>query len=106
MENHSPDAVDVQKNKGMAVIAYIIFFVPLLVAKDSAFAKYHANQGLILLICAVALNFVLGIIPFLGWFLLPFANLAVFVFAILGIINAANGLMKPLPYIGEYTLIK
>jgi hypothetical protein len=38
-----PDPSDVQRNKGMAVLAYIIFFIPLLAARDSKFAMYHAN---------------------------------------------------------------
>ena len=36
---------DIEKNKIMAVLAYIIFLIPLLAAKDSPFAKFHTNQG-------------------------------------------------------------
>ncbi|WP_235886021.1 hypothetical protein [Paenibacillus cymbidii] len=90
----------------MAIVAYIIFFIPLLAAKDSPFAMYHANQGLTLFLAAVAVNIVFTIIPIIGWILLPFANLAIVVLAILGIINAANGTTKPLPLIGSITLLK
>ncbi|MDQ1912837.1 hypothetical protein RAC89_20810 [Paenibacillus sp. GD4] len=102
----SYDAADVQNNKWMAVIGYILFFVPLLVAKDSRFARYHANQGLLLLLLSIAVNIVLGIIPLIGWLLLPIANLLVLIFAILGIVNAAQGQAKPLPLIGSVTIIK
>jgi uncharacterized membrane protein len=101
-----PGSKDVQANKVMAILAYIIFFIPLLAAKDSPFAKYHANQGLVLFLIAVGANIVLGIIPIIGWVLLPLANIAVFVLAIIGIINAANGHKKPLPLIGGITLLK
>ncbi|SEC47105.1 hypothetical protein [Paenibacillus sp. GP183] len=101
-----PDPGDVQSNKGMAVLAYIIFFIPLLAAKDSRFAMYHANQGLVLFLGAVASNIVLGMIPIIGWILLPFANLAILVFAIIGIINAANGRNKPLPLIGGINILR
>ncbi|UVI30689.1 hypothetical protein [Paenibacillus spongiae] len=101
-----PDPNDVQTNKVMAVLAYILFFVPLLAAKDSPFAMYHANQGLVLFLAAVGVNIVLSIIPIIGWILLPFANLAIFVYIIIGIINAANGRMKPLPFIGTVSIIK
>ncbi|NOU85808.1 hypothetical protein GC102_08475 [Paenibacillus sp. LMG 31460] len=100
------DSSDIQSNKGMAIIAYILFFIPLIAAKDSKFAWYHANQGLTLLLAAVIVNVVLGIIPVIGWILLPLANLAVFVLAILGIVAAAQGQVKPLPFIGGYTLLK
>lgn len=98
---------DVEKNKVMAIIAYIIFFIPLLAARDSKFAMYHANQGLNLFLLAVAVSIVGTIIPFLGWFLiLPFGHLAVLIFVIMGIINASKGEMKPLPLIGKFELIK
>jgi uncharacterized membrane protein len=105
-EMQPPGSNDVQANKVMAILAYIIFFIPLLAAKDSPFAKYHANQGLVLFLVAVGANIVLGIIPILGWVLLPIANIAVLVLAIIGIINSANGNMKPLPLIGGITLLK
>lgn len=98
---------DAEKNKVMAIIAYIIFFIPLLAARDSKFAMYHANQGLNLFLLAVAVSVVGTVIPFLGWFIiLPFGHLAVLIFAIMGIINASKGEMKPLPLIGKFELIK
>lgn len=97
---------DVERNKGMAIVAYILFFIPLIAAKESRYAMYHANQGLTLFLTALALNVVLGVIPILGWILLPFANLAVLLLAVLGIVAAAQGRVKPLPVIGKYTLLK
>lgn len=100
------DQADIQTNKGMAIVAYILFFIPLIAAKESKFAMYHANQGLTLFLAAVIANVVLGILPFIGWILIPFANLAVVALAILGIMGAAQGQAKPLPFIGAYTLLK
>ena len=97
---------DIEKNKAMAILAYIIFLIPLLAAKDSKFAMYHANQGLVLFLVALAVNVVGGIIPFIGWFIiLPLGNLFVVVLAILGIINAAKGEAKQLPLIGGFMLL-
>jgi uncharacterized membrane protein len=104
--NGTTEHGDAEKNKGMAIVAYLIFFIPLLAARDSKFAMYHANQGLTLFLCAVAANVVLGIIPILGWVLLPFANLFILILAIIGIVNAAGGRKKPLPLIGGITLLK
>ncbi|MBW5447198.1 hypothetical protein GE107_14165 [Cohnella sp. CFH 77786] len=103
---HSFDPSDVQTNKGMAIVAYILFFVPLIAAPNSPFAKYHANQGLTLFLTCLAFNIVLGFIPILGWLLLPFANLACLLLAVIGIVSAAHGGAKPLPVIGKYTLMK
>ncbi len=93
---------DIEKNKGMAVLAYILFFIPMLTeAKDSKFAMFHANQSLVLLIAGLAGLFISGIIPILGWlFLGPAISIAWIVFLILGIVNASKGEMKELPLIG------
>ena len=105
------DAKDVEKNKALAIIGYIIpilFFIPLITeAKHSQFAKFHANQQLLLLLAGIAINIVGSIIPFLGWFIiLPFGSIALIVLAIMGIISAAKGEMKKLPVIGGIELIK
>ncbi|MFC5452991.1 DUF4870 domain-containing protein [Paenibacillus aestuarii] len=100
------DSSDIQNNKGMAILAYILFFIPLIAAKDSKYAMYHANQGLTLFLACVVANVVLSIIPIIGWILLPLANLGCCVLAILGIVAAAQGQVKPLPLIGKYTILK
>ena len=103
---------DVEKNKAMAIIGYIIpilFFIPLLSeeSKKSPFAKFHANQQLMLLIAAIIVNVVGGIIPIIGWFiLLPIGSIILIILAIMGIINAAKGAIKKLPIIGGYEIIK
>lgn len=97
---------DIEQNKVMALLAYIIFFIPLLAAKDSPFARYHANQGLILFITSVIINIAGAIIPFIGWLIiLPFGNIFVLILIILGIVNAANGKAKPLPLIGKFKIL-
>lgn len=104
--NQQSDPADVEKNKVMGILAYIIFFIPLLAAKDSKFAMFHANQGLVLFLAALAVNIIGSIIPVLGWFfILTLGNLLIFGFAILGIINAAKGEMKSLPLIGGIRII-
>lgn len=110
---------DIEKNRAFAILAYfgILFLVPLLAAPNSRFAKYHANQGMVLFLAASAAwlsSYVLGMmlifIPFLGWFLAGLIGLSVFVafvaLVITGIINAASGQCKPLPLIGHFELIK
>ena len=46
------DPQDIEENKFMAILAYfgILVIIPILAAKDSKFARFHSNQGLILCI--------------------------------------------------------
>ena len=111
-EKITVDPKDAQDNKIMGILAYlgILVLVPIFAAKDSPFAKFHANQGLLLCIVWLALYIVirifwaisLGIIAGL----LSLGYLGILVFAIIGIINAAKGEMKELPLIGKFTILK
>ena len=103
------ESADIEQNKVMAVLAYLgpLVLVPILAAKDSKFAKFHANQGLVLFICSIVywialmfISFVLySISDYLGIFvhILRLLNIAFLVLAILGIVNAINGQAKELP---------
>ena len=99
------DKDDIEKNKAMGLLAYILFFIPLLAAKDSPFARYHANQGLVLFLCGL-ISSVLWIIPILGWIIAPILSIVITVLAVIGIINALNGRAKELPIIGKYKILK
>ncbi|MBD3244902.1 MAG: hypothetical protein GF335_02825, partial [Candidatus Moranbacteria bacterium] len=79
------DPKDVAENKGIAVVGYIIFFVPMLVKKDSKFAMFHAKQGMVIAIVSVGLSLV-SWVPIIGWFGAPLFGLVLFIFAIMGII--------------------
>ncbi len=106
-ENKSYSKEDIEKNTVMAVLAYIIFLIPLLAAKDSPYAKYHTNQGIVLFLAAVFINVIGSVIPIIGWFfILTFGNAFILILAIMGIINAVQGKVKPLPLIGSITLLK
>lgn len=96
---------DIEKNKVMAVLAYIIFLIPLLAAKDSPFAKFHTNQGLVLFLGAIASS-IIAVIPIIGWIVAPILGLVVTILAIIGIINALGGKAKELPIIGKFKILK
>lgn len=99
------DAQDIEKNKVMALLAYIIFLIPLLAAKDSKFARFHANQGLVLFLGGIIAS-VVAVIPVIGWIVAPIAGLVITVLAIIGILNALNGRAKELPVIGKFKILK
>lgn len=106
------DPQDIRDNKLMAVLAYLVFFLPLLVCPQSRFARYHANQSLILFIILCGVGIIsrfFSIIPLLGVLFLAIRwllSLVVLVFMILGMINAWSGKMKPLPLIGGIRILK
>lgn len=97
---------DIEGNKVMAGLAYILFFLPLVVCPDSPFGRYHGNQGLLLLLLGLGGSIILSIIPIIGWILLPFFAIGVFILAVIGLINGFTGKGKALPIIGKYQLIK
>ncbi len=97
---------DIEQNKTMAGLAYLLFFLPLLTCPESAYAKFHANQALVLLIVGVAGSIILSIIPVIGWVLLPIFGIGVFILGILGLVNGFGGKAKPLPIIGRFTILK
>lgn len=111
------DPNDIAMNKGMAVLSYIgfLFLVPMLAASNSKYAKFHVNQGIALFIVDIIYGIVLGIvsgilgaIPFIGWIfgaVLGLLGIIPFVFMIMGILNAATGKAKELPFIGKLKII-
>lgn len=112
------DPKDIEQHKGMSVLAYFgpLVLIPILAAKDSAFARYHSNQGLLLCIASIiygiAYSILSGVILAISWrlyFVVSIIGLLGFVFAVLaviGILNAVNGRAKELPLIGKYRLLK
>lgn len=119
------DKADIEQNKVMAILSYfgILVFIPIFAAKDSKFARYHANQGLALFIALFGWWIVDYILTMLLRSLLwrglglweiyslcgTVLNLVYIVFtvlAVIGIINALNGKAKELPVIGKYKILK
>ena len=111
---------DIEGNKLMAVLSYlgILVLVPILAAKDSPFAKFHATQGINLLIVGVAWSIVSGIISvilgligvaFLSvlWSIITWlVSIVIFLTMVIGILNAAQGKAKELPVIGGFRILK
>lgn len=96
-----------ETNKWICAIAYVIFFIPILVDRDNIDYIFHTNQGLNLFLLSLAITTTGLLVPALGWFLiLPFGTLYCFVLTIIGIINAANQTNKELPLVGGFRLIK
>lgn len=105
------DNQDIENNKVICALAYIpiLFFLPLIACpKDSKFAKFHANQGLLFFILSILVGivcFIIGHIPVFGLIvniLLGVIMLGMFLF---GLINTLQGKAKELPLIGGIRMI-
>jgi len=104
----------VSEHKLFAIIGYILpflFFIPLIQegSKNNAFARLHANQQAIILVLWIGItvlgNVLFGMVGFGMYSLISIAQLVLFVFAIIGIINAAQGEAKELPVIGKFNIV-
>jgi uncharacterized membrane protein len=89
--------------KLFSILAYIsvLWLLGLLITpeKTSPFVKNHVNNGIVLCITGA----ILACIPFIGWL----AEIAVFVFMIMGIIAAAKTQYYTLPlFLGNFKIVK
>ena len=101
------DPNDIEDNRVLSVLCYfgMAVVIPLVAKPNSPFVRYHANQGIVMIIVAVMLT-VVNIVPILGWIVSGVGFIILIVCAICGIINALKGRMKPMPIIGKYTVLK
>lgn len=109
---------DIEANKVLAVLSYlgILSLIPLLAAKNSEFAQYHAKQGVNLFIIEIIYSFAISIIsgillfvPVIGALvsgLLSLLSIVFFILAVMGIVNVLNGKAKELPIVGKIKIVK
>lgn len=105
---------DIRANKLMGILAYLswLALIPLLCARSSPYARFHARQGLTLAIFEAASALILGflgklllvgwIFRLLGWLI----SVACTALSILGIIHVLKGKAKVFPIIGDIQIIK
>jgi uncharacterized membrane protein len=83
----------------VTIIPAIVFLV-MEPYNRSPYVKFHAWQCIFLAIACFAIEIVLGIIPFLGWIIIPFFLLAVLALVIFVAVKAYGGQRISLPVIG------
>lgn len=111
------EPTDIGANKAMAILSYIgiLVLIPLLAFKNSPFARFHANQGLVLfvfrIICGIACGIVSGVLTAIhlgaiGSIITAIVNIGMLALAVIGIVNTAQGKAKELPVLGKIRLLK
>ena len=108
---------DVEQNKLMAVLSYfsLLVLLPILCAKDSKYARFHANQGLMLLLVSMGWQFISAMLNLVfdryWWqfrFLLSLSGVGYLLNLVLfcmGVANAVTGKAKELPLIGHFRIL-
>jgi len=94
------------QNTAMAIVAYILFFVPMLTgdSKKDPFVGYHTRQGFGLFLFAFLINVIGWIVPwyYSMWYTISYLlGLCVLVLLIVGISNVTKGKQQPLPVLGK-----
>lgn len=90
----------IESGKTMAIVAYLIFFIPLLMEdmRKNPFVMFHTEQSIVVLLLNIAAGIIgsltcgIGLVLYIPWLVL----------LIMGILNASNGEIKTLPLIGQY----
>ena len=66
------------------------------------FVRFHSIQAIALSVVSMGLSIVLGFIPILGWIVLLFLPLVMFVVWVICFVKAFQGQMFKLPIIGDF----
>lgn len=126
---------DIESGKGMAILAYILPFIPFFAEKKNKYVVYHAKNGMNLLIIGVAYSIVYSILTSLikvkgncgygywgdlagefgvkcsytpWWVTWPLSliGLCITVLCIIGIVNVCKGKAKELPIANKIKIFK
>ena len=68
------------------------------------FVRFHAIQCIGLAVVWFIVNVILGVIPFLGWILIPVATIGFVIILVLTALKALKGEWVKLPFIGDFAM--
>jgi uncharacterized membrane protein len=100
----------VAEDKTVAIVSYLTlvgWIVALLIHsnKKTRLGAFHLRQALgiyLSFVLAGVANWVLLLVPFIGWLAIPVLWLGLVVLWVIGLIAAVNGQLKPVPLLGEH----
>lgn len=93
------DVVDIDENKLLAALSYVgvLVLAPLLIKKDDPFVRWHAKQGLVILVGMIVALIAAAWIPMVGNLLF----LILLVVSVVGLVQALLGRRWRIPIIGQ-----
>ena len=83
------------------VIVAIVWLV-LEPYNKNRFVRFHSIQAIALAVVSMGISIVLGMIPILGWIVLLFFPLVMFVVWVICFVKAFRGEMFKLPILGDF----
>lgn len=91
---------EIEAGKTMAFVAYLIFFIPLLMEdmRKNKYVMFHTEQSIVIVILWVICSIIAAITCGIGGIL----YIVCIVFEVIGIINALGGKANPLPLVGQF----
>ncbi|MCL2451460.1 hypothetical protein FWD20_01070 [Candidatus Saccharibacteria bacterium] len=120
---------EIEQGKGMAILAYILAFIPYFAEDKNKFVRFHAIQGMNILIWAIIVSVVVGIVNSFIWnafvgncvssiwsgslsgcnytmanlitWILWIPSFVILIVDLIGLFGAANGQMKKVPIISK-----
>lgn len=98
--------MDVRRSTVSAVLAYLVFFIPLVLNPNDKFGRYHANQALMILLLSTVGATAVTLVPYAGGILAVLLELYCAVLAIRGIVLAVRGRAIGIPLLGNLVLIE
>ena len=111
---------DIGRNRLMAALSYlsVLVLIPVFAAKDSPYARFHAAQGVNLLILSVLWAIVaaiigaifgaigIGVLSVLWGIVFWVITIALALLMVIGILGALQGRARELPLIGGFRILK
>lgn len=116
---------DIEKGKLMAVLSYIgiLVVIPYFAEKENKFVRFHAIQGLNLLLINLIVSVasfalaviatIIFLIPILGWIIgfvlyavIGLIPVGLFILDVLGVVYVLQGNAKEIPIVNKFKLIK
>jgi uncharacterized membrane protein len=108
----APAAIPAQQGSGLSetaagTIAYLtiipaIIFLAMEPYNRSSFIRFHSWQSIFFGVTVAVANFVLGVIPIIGWILLLPICLVFLILWIMVMVKASKGERYKLPFIGNF----
>lgn len=88
---------------GLLAYLFITGIIFLLIEpyNKNKFIRFHSFQAVFLGVFSIAGHIVLSIIPVIGWILLPFFSLGIFIVAVIAAVKAYGNNKWKLPVIGD-----
>lgn len=89
-----------------AALGYLFFFIPLIMHPESKFARFHANQALVLLIWMLIGTSLLSAVPYAGPWMTVFGALFGLCCGARGVFTALRCEAKRVPLLGKLVIVE